>query len=132
MRRLKKSYEYIYKIAHLGELALSIVILIAIVLSGIALIQDLTKFSPTTLDISAFTTFLANGLSLAVGIEFVKMLCKYTPETVVEILMFAIARQMIVEHLQLLQMFIGVCAIGLLCAIRKYLIHPSPRNYKSN
>ena len=121
-----------YKIAHLGELALSIVILIAIVLSGIALIQDLTKFSPTTLDISAFTTFLANGLSLAVGIEFVKMLCKYTPETVVEILMFAIARQMIVEHLQLLQMFIGVCAIGLLCAIRKYLIHPSPKNYKSN
>ena len=31
-------------------------------------------------------------------IEFIKMLCKHTPDTLVEVLMFAIARQMIVEH----------------------------------
>lgn len=125
MKRLKKSHEYMYKITHVGELLLAIVILIAIIISGVSLVLELTQFSFTHLDISAFTQFLANGLSLAVGIEFVKMLCKYTPETVVEILMFAIARQMIVEHLQLSQMFIGVCAIAVLCAIRKYLISVS-------
>lgn len=122
MKRLKKSHEYMYKITHIGELLLAIVILIAIIISGVSLILELTQFSFTHLDISAFTQFLANGLSLAVGIEFVKMLCRYTPETVVEILMFAIARQMIVEHLELSQMFIGVCAIAVLCAVRKYLI----------
>ena len=125
MKRLKKSHEYMYKITHVGELLLAIVILIAIIISGVPLVLELTQFSFTHLDISAFTQFLANGLSLAVGIEFVKMLCKYTPETVVEILMFAIARQMIVEHLQLSQMFIGVCAIAVLCAVRKYLISVS-------
>ena len=125
MKRLKKSNEYMYKITHVGELLLAIVILIAIIISGVSLVLELTQFSFTHLDISAFTQFLANGLSLAVGIEFVKMLCKYTPETVVEILMFAIARQMIVEHLQLSQMFIGVCAIAVLCAVRKYLISVS-------
>ena len=125
MKRLKKSHEYMYKITHVGELLLAIVILIAIIISGVSLVLELTQFSFTHLDISAFTQFLANGLSLAVGIEFVKMLCKYTPETVVEILMFAIARQMIVEHLQLSQMFIGVCAIAVLCAVRKYLISVS-------
>ena len=125
MKRLKKSHEYMYKITHVGELLLAIVILIAIIISGVSLVVELTQFSFTHLDISAFTQFLANGLSLAVGIEFVKMLCKYTPETVVEILMFAIARQMIVEHLQLSQMFIGVCAIAVLCAVRKYLISVS-------
>ena len=114
-----------YKITHVGELLLAIVILIAIIISRGSLVLELTQFSFTHLDISAFTQFLANGLSLAVGIEFVKMLCKYTPETVVEILMFAIARQMIVEHLQLSQMFIGVCAIAVLCAVRKYLISVS-------
>lgn len=122
MKRLKKSHEYMYKITHIGELLLAIVILIAIIISGVSLVLELTQFSFTHLDISAFTQFLANGLSLAVGIEFVKMLCRYTPETVVEILMFAIARQMIVEHLELSQMFIGVCAIAVLCAVRKYLI----------
>ena len=125
MKRLKKSHEYMYKITHVGELLLAIVILIAIFISGVFLVLELTHFSFSHLDISAFTQFLANGLSLAVGIEFVKMLCKYTPETVVEILMFAIARQMIVEHLQLSQMFIGVCAIAVLCAVRKYLISVS-------
>jgi len=125
VKRLKKSHEYMYKITHVGELLLAIVILIAIIISGVSLVLELTQFSFTHLDISAFTQFLANGLSLAVGIEFVKMLCKYTPETVVEILMFAIARQMIVEHLQLSQMFIGVCAIAVLCAVRKYLISVS-------
>ena len=125
MKRLKKSHEYMYKITHVGELLLAIVILIAIIISGVSLVLELTQFSFTHLDISAFTQFLANGLSLAVGIEFVKMLCKYTPETVVEILMFAIARQMIVEHLQLSQMFIGICAIAVLCAVRKYLISVS-------
>ena len=125
MKRLKKSHEYMYKITHVGELLLAIVILIAIIISGVSLVLELTQISFTHLDISAFTQFLANGLSLAVGIEFVKMLCKYTPETVVEILMFAIARQMIVEHLQLSQMFIGVCAIAVLCAVRKYLISVS-------
>ena len=125
MKRLKKSHEYMYKITHDGELLLAIVILIAIIISGVSLVLELTQFSFTHLDISAFTQFLANGLSLAVGIEFVKMLCKYTPETVVEILMFAIARQMIVEHLQFSQMFIGVCAIAVLCAVRKYLISVS-------
>ena len=125
MKRLKKSHEYMYKITHVGELLLAIVILIAIIISGVSLVLELTQFSFTHLDISAFTQFLANGLSLAVGIEFVKMLCKYTPETVVEILMFAIARQMIVEHLQLSQMFIGVCAIAVLCAVRKDLISVS-------
>ena len=115
MKRLKKSHEYMYKITHVGELLLAIVILIAIIISGVSLVLELTQFSFTHLDISAFTQFLANGLSLAVGIEFVKMLCKYTPETVVEILMFAIARQMI----------IGVCAIAVLCAVRKYLISVS-------
>lgn len=130
LKRLKKSHEYIYKISHLGELLLSIVILLAIIFSGISLILELRQFSNFQLDISAFTKFLANGLSLAVGIEFVKMLCKYTPEALVEIVILAIARQMVVEHLQLDQMFIGVCAIAVLCIVRKYFLPPSPKSDK--
>ena len=127
VKRLKKSYEYMYKISRLGELFLSIVILIAIVISGISLILELPQFSIFHLDISAFTEFLASGLSLAVGIEFVKMLCRYSPEALVEIVMLAIARQMVVEHLELAQMFIGVCAIAILCIVRKYFLSSPPK-----
>ncbi len=41
--------------------------------------------------------FVGVAFNLVICIEFVKMLCKQTPDTLVEVMMFAIARQMIVE-----------------------------------
>ena len=67
MKRLKKSYEYMHKITRFGELLLSIVILLAIILSGISLILELRQFASFQLDISAFTSFLASGLSTGRG-----------------------------------------------------------------
>ena len=69
-----------------------------------------------------FTEFLSHALSLVVGVEFVKMLCRHSAQTVVEVLLFATARQMVVEHLEPLQTLIGVVAIAILFAIRKYLM----------
>ena len=37
--------------------------------------------------------YLESAMTLAIGIEFVKMLCTHTSETVIEILLFAISRQ---------------------------------------
>ena len=74
------------------------------------------------MDIDFFTTFLANALSLVVGVEFVKMLCRHSAQTVVEVLMFATARQMVVEHMKPSQTLIGVIAIAILFAIRKFLM----------
>ncbi len=34
-------------------------------------------------------------MSLAIGVEFVKMLCTHKPGTIIEVLLFATARQMI-------------------------------------
>ncbi len=47
-------------------------------------------------------------------IEFIKMLCKHMLDTLVEVLMFAIARQMIVEHTTPLENLIGISAIAVL------------------
>ncbi len=61
-------------------------------------------------------------VSLVVGVEFVKMLCRHSAQTVVEVLMFATARQMVVEHMKPSQTLIGVIAIAILFAIRKFLM----------
>ena len=73
-------------------------------------------------DEEAFSEFLSKALNLVVGVEFVKMLCKHTPETVIEVLLFATARQMIVEHLAVHQILIGTLAIAVLFATRKFLL----------
>ncbi len=65
--------------------------------------------------------YLQNAMTLAIGVEFVKMLCSHSPGTVIEVLLFAIARQMVVEHLGIKETLIGIIAIAGLFAIRKYL-----------
>lgn len=65
--------------------------------------------------------YLESAMTLAIGIEFVKMLCTHTSETIIEILLFAISRQMIVEHLSATETILGVGAIAGLFAVRKYL-----------
>lgn len=64
--------------------------------------------------------FLEGSLTLAIAIEFLKLLCMHTPGTLIEVLLFAIARHMIVEHLTPLQNLLIVISIAVLFLIRKY------------
>lgn len=124
--RIRKHFnEGIYNVARYTEIVLSIVILIVIALTGIRLIYTITEISILDMDIDFFTEFLANALSLVVGVEFVKMLCRHSAQTVVEVLLFATARQMVVEHLDPVQTLIGIIGIAILFAVRKYLMTDS-------
>lgn len=121
--RIRKRFnDGIYNVARYTEIMLSIVILVVIALAGLRLIMSISEVSIWDMDISFFTEFLANALSLVVGVEFVKMLCRHSAQTVVEVLMFATARQMVVEHMAPTQTLIGVIAIAILFAIRKFLM----------
>ena len=114
--------EIIYNISRYTEIVLSIIILVVIALSGIRLIMEVAATSVPTMDTEFFTSFLSQALSLVVGVEFVKMLCQHSAQTVVEVLMFATARQMVVEHLGPSETLLGVISIAVLFAIRKYLM----------
>ena len=124
--RIRKHFNgIIYHISRYTEIALSIVILVVIALAGIHLIMDVANTPMLSMDTEFFTAFLSQALSLVVGVEFVKMLCEHSAQTVVEVLMFATARQMVVEHLKTKETLIGVISIAILFAIRKYLMTDS-------
>lgn len=65
--------------------------------------------------------FMSHVLALIIAIEFVKMLAKHTPGSAIDVLVFAIARKLIVNHGSMLDSLIGVVAIAILFAVRKYL-----------
>ena len=117
--------ELFYYTARYTEIALSIVIIIVIALSGLRLILTTAGTSIMDMDTSFFTSFLSQALSLVVGVEIVKMLCRHSAQTVVEVLLFATARQMVVERLNPTQTLIGIVGIAILFAIRKYLMTDS-------
>ena len=117
--------ELIYNTARYTEIVLSIVIIIVIALSGLRLILTTAGTSVMDMDTGFITSFLSKALSLVVGVEFVKMLCRHSAQTVVEVLLFATARQMVVEHLDPVQTLIGIIGIAILFAVRKYLMTDS-------
>lgn len=101
------------------ELVLSEFLLLVVVALSVRLIaQSVPQVWSQQIDVMYY---LESAMTLAIGIEFVKMLCTHTSETVIEILLFAISRQMIVEHLSVTETILGVGAIAGLFAVRKYL-----------
>ena len=107
------------KMASYMELVLSVFLLLTVIVLTVRLIaQSVPQVWSQQIEVMYY---LESAMTLAIGIEFVKMLCTHTPETIIEILLFAISRQMIVEHLSATETILGVGAIAGLFAVRKYL-----------
>lgn len=64
---------------------------------------------------------LAGAFTLVIGIELIHMLCEHSPGTVFQVLLFAIARQIVIDHERAIDNLIGVAAIAILFATRKFL-----------
>ena len=118
----RKLNEIIYAISRYTEIVLSAVMLLVIITLIIPMIYNFVSIPLLDITPEQFTQFLGNALTLLIGVEFVKMLAKHTAENLLEVLMFAIARQMVVEHLNMTETLIGVVAIAVIFTVRKYLL----------
>lgn len=112
------SSQTVVRILKLLELIIAIILAVAIVIASVSLFADLCKgIHFSTFDLN---NFLGNALTIVIGIEFVKMLILHTPGAVLEVLLYAIARQVIMSHESAMENLIGVSAVAILFLIRKY------------
>ena len=95
---------------------------IAVVILSVRLIIDVVNVSSYLDGVNALVKILDDAIILAIGAEFIKMLCKHTPETIIEVLAFALARQLIVGHAAPWENLITVVAIAVLFVIRRFLL----------
>lgn len=68
-----------------------------------------------------YDDLLNTCFNLIIGVELIRMMYQHTPDTVFEVLLFAIARHIIIDHSSIFSSLIGVCAIAVLFATRKFL-----------
>lgn len=112
----------VYQSGQWLELIISILIVIAICFYAIVLAVELIGIvrgkNPNIDDLNGFINL---GFGLVIGIEFIKMLCKHSPSIIIEVLIFAVARQMIVEHTTPVQNLISIGCIAILFGIRRFL-----------
>ncbi|WP_346663351.1 hypothetical protein [uncultured Merdimonas sp.] len=68
-----------------------------------------------------YDDLLETCFNLIIGVELIRMMYHHTADSVFEVLLFAIARQIIIDHSSIWITFVGVCSIAVLYATRKYL-----------
>lgn len=105
------------------ELILAMFITAGIIIGMVDLVKYLVLIYQTnpidTYDV--LQKFLGHILLLVVGVEMVAMLIMHTPGSVIEVLLYAIARNMLIGNKGSLDFIFGVLSIAGIFAIRKYL-----------
>ena len=96
------------------ELALAIIVGIVLVYKGACYLLTYADILDITPDTSGFQTFLKNIFILVVGIEFIKMLLKPNVKNVIDVLIFLVARHLIIDHTSPGGMLLCVISIILL------------------
>lgn len=114
----------LYDAAMFMELLIGLIIIAALLVSTLGLLHGLHILYVERLDDFAFREFLAGAFNVVIGVEFLKMLCRHTLSSVIEVLLFAIARGMVAEHTTPLENLLSIAAIAILFLVRKYLFIP--------
>ena len=119
-KKTKFDFAKLGDVANYFEAAIAVILLVIVVIRVVEIAAELFGAQLIILTMS-FENILSMALVLVIGIEFTKMLFKHTPESVIDVLLFAIARQVVMYHERTTDILIGIAAIGGLFAIKRFL-----------
>ncbi len=119
--KMEKFRKVIQKICGVLDLIAAVLVLVAILFSIFSIVRDVSIFQKLLTDPSEFKHYLEQIFMLVIGIEFLGMLCRPSSENVIEVLIFLVARHMIVGDTTPYQDFVSVISVALLCVVRRYL-----------
>ena len=120
---VEKESRLLLKVSKAFETALSIVLIIIIFLGMIDLVRSvytayIVDFA-NPVEYSQLNAFLAEALLLVIGVELVVMLSLHIPGALLEVLLYAIARKLILlpKTSGMGDLLLGIIAIGCIFAI---------------
>ncbi|EHI73362.1 membrane protein [Streptococcus criceti] len=88
-----------YEMAFYVEILISFILMIVLILATGSLAMTIMGVFNSQGPIEDYLQhFLNQAMSIAIGVELIKMLSKHTSATVIEVLLFAIARHVVVDQ----------------------------------
>ena len=123
--RLISFRQWVAKAASFLETIVAVLVLVSTLVAGVRVGIDLASMAVSTDLNEAFSQFLRNAFNVIIGIEFVKMLAKHSPGSAIEVLLFAMARQLVIGHMAPFENLLGIIAIAIIFIIRRFLFVPS-------
>ena len=111
MDKVRKALEHFSEIV---EVILAVVVAVLIVMDFIGLLPRVAEFWSAKGNAEEFAAMLSSVLSIVVGTEFIKMLLKPSLSNVTEVLIFLIARHVILAEGTPVDYLISVMSIAIL------------------
>lgn len=121
MERFKRLKAAVHIICDVLEMIAAALMLVGILFATFSLVTNVDIFRQLLSDTSSFRGYMDQIFMLVIGIEFLVMLCRPNSENVIEVLIFLVARHMIVGETTPYQDFVSVVSVALLCVVRRYL-----------
>lgn len=119
---MKKVVKALQQICRILELVVAVFVLLGIMMAIISLLKDDIKlFEELLNDMTVFRHYLEKIFVLVIGIEFLEMLCHPNSDNVIQVLIFLVARHMIVGETTPYEDFVSVLSIAVLFVLRKYM-----------
>ncbi|MDY4761627.1 phosphate-starvation-inducible PsiE family protein [Streptococcus thoraltensis] len=113
----------LYELSFYVEIIISIILGVVLAILTTRLVVDISGVFETNNTIEHYLqNFLNQAMSIAIGVELIKMLTKHTSSTIIEVLLFALARQLVVSHGSALDTLLTVISLAILFASRKFLL----------
>lgn len=119
------------------EHVMAIIVFIAIVVAIIALWEPFLHFWNHRTEPGQFLEFIGTVFGVVIGIEFFKLLCKPGKDTLLEVLMFVVARHMIIEETSTTENLVSIITIAILFLVDRFLLETPcfqhfPLHFKEN
>jgi hypothetical protein len=116
---------------HWFEVVLAGISVAFVAVGVLYLLAELLHFRESIEQTNLHVTYeelLADILLLVVGIELALMLVRRTPESLIEVMFFVVARKMLIKADTFWDLILGVAALAGLFAIRMYLVNRPHQN----
>ena len=126
-----KVLDLLSELLHWFEVALAGISVAFVAVGVLVLLGEFLHFRGAIEESSLHTSYeelLSDILLLVVGIEMALMLVNRTPESLIEVMFFVVARKMLIKADSFWDLLIGVAALAGLFAIRMYLVSRSEKH----
>ncbi len=110
----------LFRAAAITELLVGVSVLLYCIDCGLGLLLH-TDFALLFGNTPYFQTQLSSAAFIIIGLEFIKMIATHTLDSVLDVMLLAIARQMIIEHTTPFENLLAAVAVAVLFIVRKYL-----------
>ena len=119
MRKFKRFEDLMLILTKMLQLLLALVIVVGIVIQLLALPAALKSLYAGGQE--GFRDFLKYIIDMVIGLEMIHLLSRPTLDSVVEILLFALTREIVLGEMSPVGIFLSILCIAILFAIRKFL-----------